>query len=262
MSKQSSGSGSSSLRLNPDSADDFKDAKADVAFRKLQSVPAFDPKYLPTPGNPSMQWETWWRLFGYHLVGSGLSTASEQSRLASLYLSLGTEGARICASLCPDGTTFAQAEARLAVRFGERKSHIYSRSIFHRRNQHSGEDIASYVTELRTLIVPCHYDAAFEEEVLRDRIVSGVKAEKIRERLFMEPNVLTLERCFELAESVERACSEASNVGGARSDTRSEPVGALVPNPDTDLIEALLSAEVPLRASIAIAIPRPQALSQ
>ena len=231
MSKQSSGSGSSSLRLNPDSADDFKDAKADVAFRKLQSVPAFEPKYLPTPGNPSMQWETWWRLFGYHLVGSGLSTASEQSRLASLYLSLGAEGARICASLCPDGTTFAQAEERLKARFGERGSHIYSRSIFHRRNQHSGEDIASYVTELRTLIVPCHYDAAFEEEVLRDRIVSGVRAEKIRERLFMEPNDLTLERCIELAESVERACSEASNVGGARSDTRSEPVGALRAEP-------------------------------
>ena len=143
------------------------------AVPKLQAVPAFDPKYLPTPGNPSMAWETWSRLYGYFLIGSGLSAASEQSRLASLYQSLGTEGARVCAGLCPDGTAFDQVLVRLTTRFGERKSYIYARSQFHSRNQHSGEDVQSYVTELRTLITMCHYDAAFEDEVLRDRFVAG-----------------------------------------------------------------------------------------
>ena len=195
---------------------------------KLQAVPAFEPKYLPTPGNPSMAWETWSRLYGYFLIGSGLSAASEQSRLASLYQSLGTEGARICAGLCPDGTAFDQVLVKLTARFGERKSYIYSRSQFHSRNQHSGEDIQSYVTELRTLITLCHYNAAFEDEVLRDRFVAGVRNEKIRERLFMEDNAVTIDRCIELAETVERATSEASKVKDYKhSNEKSEPVGAV-----------------------------------
>ena len=99
-----------------------------------------------------MTWETWSRLYDYFLIGSGLSAASEQSRLASLYQSLGTEGASVCADLCPDGTAFDQVLVRLNTRFGERKSYIYAQSQFHNRNQLSGEDVQSFVNELRTLI--------------------------------------------------------------------------------------------------------------
>ena len=112
-------------------------------FPKLQAVPEFEPKYLPTPGNLSMAWETWSRLYGYFLIGSDLSASSEQSRLASFYQSFGIEGARICAGLCPDGTAFDRVLVRLTTRFGERKSYIYARLQFHSRNQHSGEDVQS-----------------------------------------------------------------------------------------------------------------------
>ena len=155
----------------------------------------------------------------YHLQGTGLAAASEESRLAALYLSLGSEGARICASLCPDGTSFADVRTRLTTRFGDRKSHIYARAMFHTRIQHSDEDVASFVTELRTLLVSCHYDAAIENEILRDRFVAGVRQEKVRERLFMEANDVTLDRCIELAEAVERATSEASKVKDAKSSS-------------------------------------------
>ena len=97
---------------------------------KLQAVPAFEPKYLPTPGNPSMAWETWSRLYGYFLIGSGLSAASEQSRLASLYQSLGTEGARICAGLCPDGTAFDQVLTQADCTFRRKKIiHLFSIAV-------------------------------------------------------------------------------------------------------------------------------------
>jgi len=116
-----------------------------------------------------MVWETWLRLFNYFVIGSGLNQAAEESRLAALYLSLGTEGARICASLCPEGTKFKDALEKLTTRFGETKSNIYARAQFHRRTQQSGESVLQFVTELRSLITHCHYDAACEEEVLRDR---------------------------------------------------------------------------------------------
>lgn len=102
-------------------------------------------------------------LFNLHLSATGLDKTTDKVRMTVLSLSFGNEGARIYASLCPDGTTFAEARNRLNARFGERKSHIYARAKFHTRIHQSGEDVAFYVTELRTLIVPCNYNAAFED---------------------------------------------------------------------------------------------------
>lgn len=44
------------------------------------------------------------------------------------------------------------------------------------------------MTELRTLIIPYHYNETFENKVLRDSFVASVRFEKVCERLFIKPN--------------------------------------------------------------------------
>lgn len=68
------------------------------------------------------------------------------------------------------------------------------------------------MTELRTLIIPCHYDASFENNFLRDRFLAGVRSKKVGKRLFIEQNYVNLTRCVELEPNVERNTSEASKV--------------------------------------------------
>ena len=74
------------------------------------------------------------------------------------------------------------------------------------------DDYRQFLTELRIHIVDCRYDATFEPEILRDRLVAGCKEDRIRERLFMEPDRVTLDQVIALAQTVERANLESHGV--------------------------------------------------
>lgn len=143
-------------------------------------MPAYEPKYLPTLVNPCMARERINCIFEYYLVETGLSVASDKLRFAAPYLSLGTLDARVCPRLFSDLPTFQEVRDRLTERFGDHKSHIYARAQFHTREQQSAKDVDFYVKELRTLIISCHYNAFFANEVHREHFVAGVLPEKVR----------------------------------------------------------------------------------
>ena len=174
-----------------------------------------------------MPWETWQRLFKLHLVGTGLSTAgNDEQRRACLYQSLGVEGARIAADLCPETDTFDVTMTKLEQRFSDRQSLIFARTRFYRRYQQENEDVLSFITELRKLATRCRFGAG-ESEHYRDRLVAGCSDEKIRERLFMESDDLTLEEGLKLAQIVERASEEARTVGNRQLKGDADAVNLL-----------------------------------
>ena len=154
-----------------------------------------------------MPWDNWLRLFQFFLTGSRLEGAADEVRLAVLYGSLGGEAALVASDLTDATTDFATTLQRLTERFGERQSLIFARYKFHRRSQQTGEDVLSFVTELRRLSSYCRFGAA-EQDTVRDRLVAGCSDEKIRERLFQEPDTLTLDNAVVLAQTVEQATSE------------------------------------------------------
>lgn len=83
--------------------------------------------------------------------------------------------------------------------------------------------------ELRSFIIPCHYSGNLENKVLRDRFVAGVRSEKVRELLVIEPNDVTLTSCIKLAQNVDRATSEASKVREVKPAAKKpEPIGAVL----------------------------------
>ena len=56
---------------------------------------------------------------------------------------------------------------------------IYERHHFNNRKQEASERIATYVTELRMIAKTVHKS----DEILRDRLVLGIRDEKVQERL-------------------------------------------------------------------------------
>ena len=87
------------------------------------------------------------------------------------------------------------------------KNTPFERYRFNRRCQEAGESYDQYRTALRKLAANCDFGSITPDELLRDRLVFGVRDSKIRERLLREP-ALTLKRTDEICRSAESTVSQ------------------------------------------------------
>ncbi len=187
----------------------------------LAAAPALHPHsiqllkqtFLDSPDEqPKLKWRNWFQLFEDHLLVQGLQDIQENRKLALLRTSLGAEGYRICTELCSGTLSFDETVQRLAERFAPRASQIYERAQFNMRNQRSGENSLQYITVLRSLAATCGYPEDYRNQLIRDRFVAGCSENRIRERLLLENDDLTLEAALQIAQNLERAVSESSSV--------------------------------------------------
>ena len=74
---------------------------------------------------------------------------------------------------------------------------------FNTRKQKEGESIAEYVAELRRIAEHCKYDAMLEE-MLRDKLMCGVRDRRMKQKLLAEKD-LTFKKAFELTQAMEMA---------------------------------------------------------
>ena len=180
------------------------------------------PMFLEAAGDPPVQWQVWQAMFKDHMVAYDLDGLAEARKVALLKSSLGTEGYKVCLHLCPeDDLTLNEVLARLSSRFSPKVSKIYARSIFHRRSQLQGETCIQFVSSLRVLIAKCDYNDAVKVELLRDRFVAGCLSDKIREKLLLENDDMTLDQALVIANNCERVAVENKNVVSLHIDDSS-----------------------------------------
>ena len=108
--------------------------------------------------------------------------------------------------------------------FGVRRNVIFERAKFNRRIQLPGESAEKYITALYQLVETCEY-GLFKEEMLRDRLVVGMKDVALSERLQMDPK-LTLEKAKRELRQKE-AVQEQQQLLQTKSDGRSETLEAV-----------------------------------
>ena len=116
-----------------------------------------------------------------------------------------------------------------------RKNIPFERYRFNRRCQEPGESYDQYRTSLRKLAGGCDFESITPDEVLRDRLVFGIRDSKTRERLLREP-ALSLKRTDEVCHAAESMTSQMKLVEdhqGANVSTVSQSVepSALPPTP-------------------------------
>ena len=78
---------------------------------------------------------------------------------------------------------------------------------FHSRSQKEGETLSQFVAELRRLSEHCNFEASLDD-MLRDRLVCGIRDVRVQRRLLAEPD-LGFKKAFELAQAAEAADSDA-----------------------------------------------------
>ncbi|KAF6033958.1 hypothetical protein EB796_007732 [Bugula neritina] len=81
--------------------------------------------------------------------------------------------------------------------YGAGRNEIAESYMFDCRSQKDTESVADYVVALRKLSVHCNFGSQWEQR-MRNRLVSGVKDDKIRNRLLSEGAKLTWERAVEI----------------------------------------------------------------
>ena len=84
---------------------------------------------------------------------------------------------------------------------------IYERYRFNNRKQEQGEGISAYVTELQVIAKNCALEEITPDEILRDRLVLGVRDEKVRERL-LRINDLTLSKAIDICKAAEQTSQQ------------------------------------------------------
>ena len=100
----------------------------------------------------------------------------------------------------------------------------FERHCFNRRQQEAGETYEQYCTALRKLSQICEFHTITQEELLRDRLVFGIRDDKVRERLLRESNP-TLAKTDEICRAAESMVAQMKVVGSG--DTSNTAVSAI-----------------------------------
>ena len=100
------------------------------------------------------------------------------------------------------GTSYAQAAAKLSEYLQPKKNISYERHVFHKAKQNQDETIDNYIVRLSNLAISCEFGD--KNEMIRDQIVNSCASSKLRKNLLREKDLTldkaqTLSRTFELS---------------------------------------------------------------
>ena len=140
------------------------------------------------------EWLRWKRRFEQFLCASGLDKESDERKVSTLLYCLGPDADDVLTSTSigdEDRKKYSEVVAKLDAHFKVRRNVIFERVRFNKRNQLENETAEEYITALYSLVETCDY-GTMKDELLRDRLVVGVRNTKVSERLQMKAD-LTLE---------------------------------------------------------------------
>ncbi|CAC5392621.1 unnamed protein product [Mytilus coruscus] len=89
-------------------------------------------------------------------------------------------------------------------------SSIVQRCKFNSRSRQPNESVSQFVAELRQIYEHCDCKATLDD-MLRDRLVCGIKEDRIQRRLLAEPG-LTFKKAMEVATAMEMAAKNAHDL--------------------------------------------------
>ena len=105
-----------------------------------------------------------------------------------------------------DAATYKVIVQKLKEHTKPEKSELVARYEFDNRNRKSGESVNVYVATLKHMAVDCKFSDAVRSERLRDRLVAGIKDDKmLRELLKMKLSDLSFDEAVRKCLAIERA---------------------------------------------------------
>ena len=163
------------------------------------------PKIQLQSGNLSKEWKQWRQVWDAYEEVTDLRNKTSRLRVATFITCIGKEALEV-----HNGLLFQSEDERTDINkvlelwqnhcLGKTNI-IYERYKFNNRSQEQAESIDTYITSLRALAETCEF-GALKEDLLRDRIVCGVRDKGIQTKLLQESG-LTLSKCVDICRANE-----------------------------------------------------------
>ena len=161
------------------------------------------PEKLKITGQLSQNWKKFKRVLTQYAIASRLNKQSSEQRVATLLTCIGGDALEIVDSFKyadeTDKTDIDKVLEKLEDFCVGTTNEIYERYCFNKRDQLPEESFDAYLSSLRTLSKTCN-SGTLEENLIRDRIVVGLKENVVRKRLLQERK-LTLKDCIDICKS-------------------------------------------------------------
>ena len=175
------------------------------------------PKPLVMDDNLATNWNAWKKAWTRYEVATGVDKQEQLVRVSTLLSVIGEDATKAFDAFELGETEDDSKIENVLAKFDEycepRTQVIYECYRFNNRNQEPGESIASYLTELRTIAKNCQHESITPDEILRERIVLGIRDDKMRERL-LRLNDLTLQNTVDLIKAAEQTEQHVKLMGG------------------------------------------------
>ena len=150
------------------------------------------------------EWEKWIRRFNRFRIASELHKKSEEIQVDSLIYAMGPSADDVLTTFEFDEgeeAKFDVVKAKFDQYFNVRRNVIYERAKFNQCRQEVEESAEEFITSLYCLAENCAY-GALKEEMIRDRIVVGVRDAKLSEKMQLE-TALTLAMAVKMVRECE-----------------------------------------------------------
>ena len=171
------------------------------------------------------------RWFEQFLIANGVPEEDDARRRAIFLSVIGAKAFTLLEDLlAPESVTarpYGQLVEVLQKHYEPEASAIVARFRFNSCYRDESEPVGAYVARLRKLAKACQFTEGVLDEMLRDRLVCGIRDSNLQARLLSQPQ-LTLESALTLA------CASEAAVAQAQEIERGTP--AATPRPATDRI--------------------------
>ncbi|XP_073960959.1 uncharacterized protein [Choristoneura fumiferana] len=166
-----------------------------------------------------------------------VNKVTDNLKLPTLIATVGDDAYELLVNLAspkkPSELSYTDAVELLRQHLQPTPSSLAERYRFRQKRQEPGEDVASYVAELKKLARYCKFASNLNES-LRDQFICGLRSDVIRQRLFAEDDSVTFVGAVKLASSLEAAernaaMVECTSTGNSVESGDTRAVHALTP---------------------------------
>ena len=175
--------------------------------------------HLPPPppleihdANAAEKWKKFELAWRNYALATELSKKDEKVQVATLLTVIGEEAREVYSTFADwasegDSKKIEPVLKKFATYCKPQQNVPFERYRFNRRVQEPGESYDQYRTALRKLAEGCSFDTITPEEILRDRLVFGIRDAKVRRQLLRETN-LSLKKTDEICRTSESTAEQ------------------------------------------------------
>ncbi len=161
------------------------------------------------------RWRRFKSAWANYSIATGLNEKAEAVQVATLLTVVGEEAREVYSTFTweavGDDQKIAKALEKFELYCQPKKNIPFERYKFNKRAQDAGESYDQYRTALRKISKDCELGTITSDEILRDRLVFGIRDMKVRERLLRE-SALTLSKTDEICRAAESTTQQLNLV--------------------------------------------------